>query len=65
MHPKEPEIFQRLNVSNVCSSDNFPDDSFFEMLMKCQGARIEDQRSALPNSQVKTQPGTILVENVD
>ncbi|XP_071482552.1 uncharacterized protein [Diadema antillarum] len=25
-----------------------PDDEFFEMLMRCQGARIEDQRSTLP-----------------
>ncbi|KAG8232132.1 hypothetical protein J437_LFUL012141 [Ladona fulva] len=25
-----------------------PDDSFFEMLMRCQGTRLEDQRSSLP-----------------
>lgn len=26
-----------------------PDDGFLEMLMRCQGARLEDQRSTLPS----------------
>ena len=43
-----PEILQRLSVATN-NEDNFPDESFFEMLMKCQGSRIEEQRSSLPN----------------
>ena len=31
------------------SQEHFPDESFFEMLMKCQGSRIEEQRTSLPN----------------
>ena len=43
-----PEILQRLSVATN-NEENFPDESFFEMLMKCQGSRIEEQRSSLPN----------------
>ncbi|CAB4058403.1 GPSM2 [Lepeophtheirus salmonis] len=45
---KQPEILQRLSVATN-NDDHFPDESFFEMLMKCQGSRIEEQRSSLPN----------------
>lgn len=34
-----------------------PDDSFLEMLMRCQGERLEDQRSSLPSS-LGDQPGS-------
>ncbi len=44
---KQPEILQRLSVATK-NDESFPDDTFFEMLMKCQGTRIEDQRSSLP-----------------
>ena len=44
---KQPtEILQRLSVA---PNNDFPDESFFEMLMKCQGSRLEEQRSSLPN----------------
>ena len=46
---KQPEILQRLSVA-TSANDQFPDESFFEMLMKCQGSRIEEQRSSLPAS---------------
>lgn len=46
---KQPEILQRLSVA-TSNDDHFPDESFFEMLMKCQGSRIEEQRSSLPTS---------------
>ena len=46
---KQPEILQRLSVA-TSKDDQFPDESFFEMLMKCQGSRIEEQRSSLPSS---------------
>lgn len=46
---KQPEILQRLSVATG-KDDQFPDESFFEMLMKCQGSRIEEQRSSLPSS---------------
>lgn len=47
---KQPEILQRLSVATG-KDDQFPDESFFEMLMKCQGSRIEEQRSSLPQQQ--------------
>jgi G-protein signaling modulator 2 len=43
-----PELLQRLSVATN-NEEHFPDESFFEMLMKCQGSRIEEQRSSLPN----------------
>ena len=48
---KQPEILQRLSVA-TSANDQFPDESFFEMLMKCQGSRIEEQRSSLPASEL-------------
>merc|ERR1712223_1943993 len=48
---KQPEILQRLSVA-TSANDHFPDESFFEMLMKCQGSRIEEQRSSLPASEL-------------
>lgn len=47
---KQPEILQRLSVATK-DNQSVPDDSFFEMLMKCQGTRIEDQRSSLPQGE--------------
>ena len=51
MHSKQPEMLERLSNASTSTGnfDHFPDDSFFEMLMKCQSARIEEQRSSLPN----------------
>merc|ERR1719266_651569 len=51
---KQPEILQRLSVA-TSANDQFPDESFFEMLMKCQGSRIEEQRSSLPASELGLQ----------
>merc|ERR1719361_3389332 len=48
---KQPEILQRLSVA-TSANDQFPEESFFEMLMKCQGSRIEEQRSSLPASEL-------------
>ena len=47
---KQPEILQRLSVATR-NDEVFPDETFFEMLMKCQGTRIEDQRSSLPREE--------------
>lgn len=41
-------ILQRLSVAGSDTTP-LPDDNFFDMLMRCQGSRIEDQRSSLPN----------------
>ncbi|KAH9490215.1 hypothetical protein Btru_049446 [Bulinus truncatus] len=40
-------IGQLLNSSGD-DNKKMPDDSFFEMLMRCQATRLEDQRSSLP-----------------
>jgi len=45
-----PEILQRLSIATN-NDDNFPDETFFDMLMKCQASRIEEQRSSLPNEE--------------
>merc|ERR1712025_1442942 len=55
---KQPEILQRLSVATG-KDDQFPDESFFEMLMKCQGSRIEEQRSSLPASDIRGRPAPI------
>ncbi|XP_042224876.1 G-protein-signaling modulator 2-like isoform X1 [Homarus americanus] len=47
-------ILQRLSVA-ASDSTPLPDDNFFDMLMRCQGSRIEDQRSSLPNEASLTQ----------
>ena len=42
-------MVQRLSVAAATDNEeDFPDETFFEALMKCQGSRIEDQRSSLP-----------------
>nr|CAD7589742.1 unnamed protein product [Timema genevievae] len=48
LHP--PEVLQRLSLTD---ENGAPDDTFLEMLMRCQGSRLEDQRSTLP---VDTEP---------
>lgn len=53
---RQPEILQRLSVATN-NDENFPDDSFFEQLMKCQGTRIEEQRSSLPSEEEVVPPG--------
>ncbi|XP_076050082.1 G-protein-signaling modulator 2-like [Oratosquilla oratoria] len=45
-------VLQRLSLAD---STSLPDDSFFDMLMRCQGSRIEDQRSSLPTEVQMTQ----------
>ena len=54
MGAKQSEVLQQLSAAASKSScgEQLPDDSFFETLMKCQGSRIEEQRSSLPNNQV-------------
>uniref|UniRef100_A0A3B4AYC3 G protein signaling modulator 2 n=1 Tax=Periophthalmus magnuspinnatus TaxID=409849 RepID=A0A3B4AYC3_9GOBI len=38
----------------MANADNAePDDDFFDMLVKCQGSRLDDQRCALPAPQVR------------
>ncbi|XP_064616405.1 G-protein-signaling modulator 2-like [Liolophura sinensis] len=52
-----PPRFPGLNSTQVVEEylrkekhdDPVPDDNFFEMLMRCQGSRLEEQRSSLPN----------------
>ena len=52
MHNKQSEVLQQLSAAaSKNSGEQLPDDSFFETLMKCQGSRIEEQRSSLPNNQ--------------
>ncbi|CAG0919433.1 unnamed protein product [Notodromas monacha] len=45
-------IIKRLSIASSVggstSGKNFPDDGFFDQLMRCQGSRIEDQRCFLP-----------------
>lgn len=35
------------------ADSNEPDEDFFDMLVKCQGSRLDDQRCALPTSQAR------------
>lgn len=42
---QKPRVLQRLSDAAPTAA---PDDTFLEMLMRCQGTRLEDQRSALP-----------------
>lgn len=42
---QKPRGLQRLSDAAAVAA---PDDTFLEMLMRCQGSRLEDQRSALP-----------------
>jgi G-protein signaling modulator 2 len=59
LNSANPDILRRLSShTEPCGDDPsasgaasaLPDDNFFEMLMRCQGTRLEDQRSALPDS---------------
>jgi len=48
-----PDILRRLSSNTEPSGEDaatLPDENFFEMLMRCQGTRLEDQRSALPET---------------
>ena len=50
-HPPVSSRRQVSSTSRQMSLDTSavaPDDDFFEMLMRCQGSRLEDQRSTLP-----------------
>lgn len=47
--PTQSQVLQRLSVAGRGGDGNTtPDDTFLEMLMRCQGSRLEDQRSSLP-----------------
>ena len=57
MGAKQSEVLQQLSAAaSKSNGEQLPDDSFFETLMKCQGSRIEEQRSSLPNNQVRGCP---------
>nr|CAG4636141.1 EOG090X05CB [Eubosmina coregoni] len=53
-----PDILRRLS-SEPSGEDAaaLPDENFFEMLMRCQGTRLEDQRSALPDTSPRRHRG--------
>ncbi|XP_063239017.1 G-protein-signaling modulator 2 isoform X2 [Bacillus rossius redtenbacheri] len=46
--PAQSQVLQRLSVGGFSDGNTTPDDTFLEMLMRCQGSRLEDQRSSLP-----------------
>ncbi|GLH03400.1 G-protein-signaling modulator 2 [Gryllus bimaculatus] len=46
--PAQGQVLQRLSVGQISEAPTMPDDTFLEMLMRCQGSRLEDQRSSLP-----------------
>ena len=50
---KQTEIMRNLSVEQ---NEQFLDESFIEMLIKCQGTRIEEQRSLLPGSELSGIP---------
>lgn len=64
---------QPLNLSTSCGnrgpimrsrqlsldSNVRPDEDFFEMLMRCQGSRLEDQRSTLPPTVEEPSPPNV------
>ena len=43
------ENSENSNSIENSENDEAPDDSFFELIMKCQGTRIDQQRTFLPN----------------
>ncbi|XP_067012143.2 G-protein-signaling modulator 2 [Anabrus simplex] len=47
--PAQSQVLQRLSMGAVGDTTGGPDDTFLEMLMRCQGSRLEDQRSTLPS----------------
>ncbi|RWS26816.1 G-protein-signaling modulator 2-like protein [Leptotrombidium deliense] len=44
-----PELSSSSTRQMSLGANVLPDDEFFEMLMRCQSSRLEDQRSVLPN----------------
>ena len=50
---KQTEIMRNLSVDQ---NEQFLDESFIEMLIKCQGTRIEEQRSSLPGTELNGIP---------
>ncbi|BFZ20040.1 hypothetical protein BsWGS_23079 [Bradybaena similaris] len=49
--PSFPGLTSQEVIGQLLNSEEkllFPDDNFFEMLMRCQATRLEDQRSSLP-----------------
>ncbi|XP_045027458.1 G-protein-signaling modulator 2 isoform X1 [Daphnia magna] len=53
-----PDILRRLSVEPAGEdAAALPDENFFEMLMRCQGTRLEDQRSALPDTSPRRHRG--------
>ena len=46
---KKLENSENSNSIENSENDEVPDDSFFELIMKCQGTRIDEQRTFLPN----------------
>ncbi|KAG1666927.1 G-protein-signaling modulator 2 [Nymphon striatum] len=44
--PTPPPMLQRLSEESVAE---LPDENFFDMLMRCQSSRLEDQRSKMPH----------------
>nr|CAG4647869.1 EOG090X05CB [Moina brachiata] len=54
----DPDILRRLSSEpSAEEAAALPDENFFEMLMRCQGTRLEDQRSALPDSSPRRHRG--------
>lgn len=51
-HASDHRVSSRCNFSSSrqmsLDTSIHPDDEFFDMLMRCQGSRLEDQRSVLP-----------------
>jgi len=60
--PTQSQMLQRLSAAGRGGDGNTaPDDTFLEMLMRCQGSRLEDQRSSLPvdtDADAETRPPT-------
>ena len=70
-----PTMSQPVNLATTASTANnkplrssrqlsldtnvHPDDDFFEMLMRCQGSRLEDQRSTLPPTAEEPPPASV------
>jgi len=46
---KKLENSENSNSIENSENDEVPDDSFFELIVKCQGTRIDEQRTFLPN----------------
>ncbi|XP_037079847.1 G-protein-signaling modulator 2-like isoform X2 [Pollicipes pollicipes] len=57
------DFIQRLSVAS--DADGLPDDQFFDMLIRCQGSRLDDQRSVLPELAVPHPPSAPTVPDED